>query len=399
MVNSNSGGRPLHGLRILDLTRLLPGPLCTQHMADLGADVIKIEDLRRGDYAPAFVRRAVNRNKRGLLLDLKDQEGVEIFLKLVRTADAVVEGFRPGVVDRLGVGFEAARAVNPKIVYCSITGFGQDGSLRDMGGHDINYCALSGFLDLVANTSSPPALPHALMADIMGGTLSAAMGLLAALVDVQRGGPGRHVDVSITDCMLAHNILALGADATEARPLQPSIHSGANLRYRLYETADGRHMAIGAQEKQFWDEACDALGRPDFKPHHLAPSSAECPVTRDIEATFRSRTQAEWINRFRGRDACVTPVLFPREAVRHEHFVERDLVACPDTAAPAAFGFPIRMTDAAFDVRLDPPSPGQHTAEILGNIGFPPNKIADLMTRGVVRKPGAGSVGQEEPAR
>lgn len=380
----NAAKLPLAGLRVLDMTRLLPGPLCAQHIADLGADVIKIEDTERGDYVMEPVKRAVNRNKRAIRLNLKSEEGVAIFMRLVATADAVLEGFRPGILHRLGVGYEAARAIRPGIVYCSITGYGQDGPMHLAGGHDLNYCALAGVTDMVANGTSPPSLPHFLIADLMGGTLTAAMGLLAALLDVQRGGPGRHVDVSITDAVLAHNILGFLDGQDPKRPRAPSTHSGANLRYRLYDTADGRHIAIGAQEKQFWDNACDVLGRPDLKPHHLARSVPGDPLTLDIEGVFRRRTQREWIEAFEGLDACVTPVLYPFEAAELPLFNQRGMVVRDALGQPSAFGFPVQMTDCVFGVRHPPPSPGQHSREILDELGIDAAEFEKLKLAGIV---------------
>lgn len=379
------GTLPLSGLRILDLTRLLPGPLCAQHLADLGADVIKIEDTDRGDYVMARVRHAVNRNKRAIQLDLKQTEGVALFLKLVAGADAVLESFRPGVLDRLGVGFGAARVVKPGIVYCSITGYGQEGPLREAGGHDLNYCALAGVTDMVAGGTEPPTLPHFLMADLMGGTLTAAMGILAALLDVQRGGPGRHVDVPITDALLAHNVLAFLDTQGPGRPRTPSTHSGVNLRYRLYETADGRYMAMAAQEKRFWDNACDVLGRPDFKALHLEPSVPGEMLTLEIEGIFRTRTQREWIAEFEGRDACVTPVLFSREAATHPHFARRGMVRLGGAGEPTAFGFPVRMSGCDFGERLPPPMQGEHTREVLAELGIGEESFLQLQSAGVVR--------------
>lgn len=384
-MTGGQGILPLSGVRILDLTRLLPGPLCAQHLADLGADVIKIEDTGRGDYVSEPVKHAVNRNKRAIRLDLKQPQGVALFLRLIATADAVLEGFRPGVLDRLGVGYAVAQEVKPGIVYCSITGYGQDGPLRKAGGHDLNYCALSGVTDMVAGGTAPPALPHFLLADLMGGTLTAAMALLAALLEVQRGGPGRHVDVSITDAVFVHNVLSFMDTQEGERPRAPSTHSGANLRYRLYETADGRYMAIGAQEKHFWDNACDVLGRPDLKDHHLAPSAAGEALTIDMEALFRSRSQREWIAAFEGRDACVTPVLFPSEAVDHPHFAQRDLVQRNANGRPVAFGFPVRMTGCDFGQRRPPPASGEHTREVLAEIGIDADALARLQAEGVVQ--------------
>ena len=216
--------KPLSGIRVLDLTRLLPGPVCTLHLADLGADVIKIEDTGAGDYArtmgagagrtaPLFL--AINRNKRALRIDLKKSEGVEVFLRLARDANIVVESFRPGVVDRLGIGYSACNEVNPRIVYCAISGYGQTGPYRDLAGHDVNYCGYAGFIDQVGPAGGDPVIPNLQVADILGGAVVPAMGILAALVDAQRSGQGRYVDVAMTEGVLSHNLQALAAVASD----------------------------------------------------------------------------------------------------------------------------------------------------------------------------------------
>lgn len=211
--------KPLAGVRILDLTRLLPGPMCTLHLADMGADVIKIEDPEVGDYArfayggteeaPSAYYLCVNRNKRGLNLDLKQPEGRDIFLDLAAGADVVIESFRPRVVERLGIDYKAVQAVNPRIVYCAITGYGQTGPYRDRAGHDLNYCAYTGISDQVGLAEGPPAIPNIQFADLAGGSLSAAMAILAALFDAARSGEGRYIDIAIADCALVNAIIPL----------------------------------------------------------------------------------------------------------------------------------------------------------------------------------------------
>jgi crotonobetainyl-CoA:carnitine CoA-transferase CaiB-like acyl-CoA transferase len=208
-MTAASESAPLAGVRVLDLTRLLPGPMCTLHLADMGADVIKIEDTGAGDYAAPALRTLVQRNKRALRVDLKRPEGVAVLHSLARTADVLVEGFRPGVMERLGVGYEALAALNPKLVYCSITGYGQSGPYRDEPGHDLNYCALAGVSDQIGRAGDAPALSNVPVADLLGGSLTAAMGLLAALFDAQRTGRGRHVDISIADSTLAHAVVPM----------------------------------------------------------------------------------------------------------------------------------------------------------------------------------------------
>ena len=264
---------PLAGIRILDLTRLLPGPVATLHLADLGADVIKIEDPQVGDYARTLGTgqggdsayfRMINRNKRGLLLDLKQPEGVEVFMRLAATADVIVESFRPGVVDKLGVGYAAVAAVNPKIAYCSISGYGQDGPYKDLAGHDINYLGYAGVLDQIGREGGDPALPNFQIADLLGGALTAAMGILAAVLDAQRSGQGRYIDVAMTDSVLAHTYFSMLRlnDAGHSAPRGSDLLSGGLPCYATYRCADGRHMAVGALEGKFWKTCCELLGRP-----------------------------------------------------------------------------------------------------------------------------------------
>jgi crotonobetainyl-CoA:carnitine CoA-transferase CaiB-like acyl-CoA transferase len=307
-------------VRVLDLTRLLPGPVCTLHLADLGADVIKVEDTGSGDYArtlgvakgiaPVFL--AINRNKRSLRLDLKQAAGVSAFLRLVRDAAVVVESFRPGVVDRLGVGYAACTAANPAIVYCSISGYGQSGPYRELAGHDINYCSVAGLTDQIATEGGDPAIPNLQIADILGGAVVPAMGILAALFDAQRTGQGRYVDVAMTEGVLTHNLQALAAVASQGHvyPAGKDFLSGREPCYAVYRCADDRYMAVGALEKKFWDGVCDVLERPDLKAQHWSAGAIDRAATRRaLQEIFASRPQAHWIEKFRGADCCVAPVL------------------------------------------------------------------------------------------
>jgi crotonobetainyl-CoA:carnitine CoA-transferase CaiB-like acyl-CoA transferase len=284
--------KPLAGIRVLDLTRLLPGPVCSLHLADLGADVIKIEDPGPGDYSrhrkggekagPAPVFGQINRNKRSLKLDLKQADGVQAFMDLVAESHVVLEGFRPGVMARLGIDYARVRARNSGIVFCSISGYGQDGPLRDVAGHDINYCGYAGVLHQSGARGGPPTIPNLQIADLLGGALSAVMGILAALVDAQRSGEGRYVDVAMTDCTLAHNVVPF-ARATwegEARPRGEDALNGGLPCYGVYETADGGYMALGALESKFWQAFCEAVARPDLIEHHMV--SGEAPGRRGL---------------------------------------------------------------------------------------------------------------------
>ena len=260
---------PLDGIRVLDLTRLLPGPMCSLHLADMGADVIKVEDTGAGDYARATrgYYELINRNKRSLAIDLKQPRGKALFDRLVRGTDVLIEGFRPGVARRLGIDFESLRRLRPSLVYASITGYGQSGPYRDRAGHDLNYCALAGITDQIGPAGGPPVIPNLQIADLLGGALSTAMGVLAALVDAQRSGRGRYLDVAMTDCALAHSVFPLMAvNETGAPPGRGAgLLSGGVPWYRVYATRDGRYVALAALERKFWAALCRAIDRPDWE--------------------------------------------------------------------------------------------------------------------------------------
>lgn len=365
-------GPPLAGVRVLDLTRLLPGPLGTMHLADLGADVIKIEDTGAGDYASAAVRALVNRNKRAIRIDLKHADGVDTLLRLCREADVLVEGFRPGVMQRLGVGYEAVAAVNPRIVYCSISGFGQTGPLRDMPGHDLNYTALAGVADQIGNAAGP-ALSNLPLADLLGGTMTAVAGILAALFDVQRSGRGRHVDIAIADGVLAHAVLPLAGWHQHGQVPQvgQSALTGALACYGFYRTADDRQVAVGALEPKFWDDLCRTLERPDLVPLHRSGDAAtEEGLRAELAAIFGARPLAHWRSLFHDGVGCVTPVLRVDEALEHPHFLARGMRVAVDGAAPLQFGCPIKMTGFSPSDPRPAPRAGEHTEEILRQAGL-----------------------------
>jgi crotonobetainyl-CoA:carnitine CoA-transferase CaiB-like acyl-CoA transferase len=386
--------KPLAGIRVLDLTRLLPGPVCTLHLADLGADVIKIEDTGAGDYArtlgakpgetaPVFL--AINRNKRAMRLDLKKAEGVAVFLRLVKQAQVVVESFRPGVVDRLGVGYEACRKVNPAIVYCGISGYGQDGPYRELAGHDINYCGYAGLVDQVGVAGGDPAIPNLQIADILGGAVVPAMGILAALVDAQRSGKGRYVDVAMTEGVLAHNLQALAAVATTGKvlPRGGDFLSGREPCYSVYRTADGRHMAVGALERKFWERVCDVLGRPDLKACHW--EVREKPAQWGIEqmrAIFAAQPLDYWVEKFAREDCCVTPALRLEESLDDPQVKARGMVVRDGGALQ--FAPPLKLSDYEFEIERPAPGSGEHTDEILREAGYASTEIAKLRAAAVI---------------
>ena len=331
---------PLAGIRVLDLTRLLPGPVATMHLADMGAEVIKIEDLGAGDYArtmgPVRVEVsqffvAVNRGKRLLRLDLKDATQREQLLAMVETADVLVESFRPGVMDKLGLGWATLRTRNPKLVMCAISGYGQHGPFSQRAGHDINFIGYAGMLEQNASADGVPALPNLQVGDLLGGAQSALQGILAALVAVKMGSAGRFIDVSMTDAVLAHNIMPLMA-INNGAPVAPGrdLLTGGVPCYSVYRTADDRHMAVGALELKFWQACCDVLGRPDLKARHWqlgqqVGGDDAMAVRAELDAIFAARTLAQWTKAFADVDCCVSPVLRTEEALAHPLF--RDMVS------------------------------------------------------------------------
>ncbi len=379
-------GAPLLGVRVLDLTRLLPGPMATLHLADLGADVIKIEDTGAGDYATPVVRALANRNKRGLRLDLKHPEGLATLLRLCRDADVLVEGFRPGVLQRLGAGYETVAAVNPRIVYCSITGFGQSGPLRDAPGHDIDYAALAGVADQIGNADGL-ALSNVPVADLLGGTMGALAGILAALFAAGRSGRGRHVDIAMADVALAHAVLPLASlhQQGEVPRVGHGTLTGALACYGFYRTADDRHVAVGALERKFWDDLCRRLERPDLLPlHRCGDAAIEQQVRAELAGIFAAQPLAHWRSLFHDADACVAPVLRVDEALAHPQFRARGMRVDAADASQPALGCPFAMTGFMPTVARPAPRPGEHTDAILREAGLDASAIAALRAAGAI---------------
>jgi crotonobetainyl-CoA:carnitine CoA-transferase CaiB-like acyl-CoA transferase len=360
----------LGGVRVLDLTRLLPGPFCSLLLADFGADVIKVEDLGMGDYARAdpAAFAALNRGKRSIKLDLKAPAGRDAFLRLARGADVVLESFRPGVMERLGVGFERLRAENPALVYCAISGYGQDGPLRDRAGHDINYLARAGVLALSGEADGPPVQSAAQIADLGGGALMAAFGILAAL----RSGEGQLVDVAMADGALSW--LALLAPRPDSRRGSLTLGGGI-LCYRPYRCADG-YVALGALEPKFFAAFCAGVGREDLAEHQFDPPGSDAHA--ELMRIFIGRTRAEW-ETFNGEhDCCLEPVQELDEALADPQFAGRGMVL------DGALGTPVKLSETPGDVSGSAPAPGEHTDEILGEAGLTPDEIAALRSEGAI---------------
>jgi len=386
----------LRGLRVVDLSFWLPGPFCSQILADLGAEVIKVERRLMGDpmrlIEPAVDGTGIrflllNRHKKSLAVNLKQPHGRDIVRRLAATADVFLEGSAPGQVARLGLGYAELSAANPRLVYCSLSGFGQGGPLVARAGHDITYAALGGLLDLLP-PDGPPILPGLPLADL-SGALFATVGILAALVRRGIGNRGAYVDVSMLDSavsLLNASSAAplLGAAAQTARYL-----AGYLPCYNLYRTRDGRWMALGAIEPVFWAAFCRAVGRPDLIPHQIPAAGERQAVIDELAALFARRTQAEWVDFFATQELCCEPVLSVGEALAGPQLHARGMVFYLDHPAAGRLPqlrLPIHL--AAEEGAASPPSPaprlGQHTAEILLELGYPPGEIAELRRRRVV---------------
>lgn len=391
--------KPLQGVSILDFSQYLPGPLCAQHLADLGADVLKIENPNGGDLArPTPTGESasrqflvVNRNKRSLSVNLRTPEGVEIVRKLAAKADVVIDGFRPGVMDRLGIGYATLRALNPRLVFCAITGYGQDGPYAQKGGHDINYQSLSGVLEQSGSADGPPASGNFQIGDLAGGTLTAVMGILAALFDAQRSGQGRFVDVSMTDAALAHMVSALATVQTyghgQPMPRGEDFTSGRVPCYGVYETADGRHLALGALEPQFWQAFCNAAGRPDLIAKGFVLDDSVGAAKIEVAALVKSRSLEEWSALLEDVDGCATPVLRLDEVMAHPLTRARGMVlegTSPDGIPYPQFAFPVKMSDYRFSVERRPPKLGEHNREVLADLGYGEADMAAFKAKGII---------------
>ena len=397
---------PLEGIRVLDLSRLLPGGFCSLLLADFGADVIKVEDTGMGDYlrswppfyegvddsAKSALFLSLNRGKRSIRLDLKSAEGREAFLRAVRDADVVLESFRPGVLDRLGVGYETMREANPGIVYCAITGYGLDGPNRDRSGHDMNYLGLVGLLGLTGDADGAPTQASGQIADIGGGALMAAVGILAALRERDRSGEGQLVDVSMADGSLAWLAMVAGryfADGVTPQRGDPEL-AGALVCYRPYQCADG-WVTLGALEPKFWAAWCVGVGREDLVEKQFErPGSA---AHQEVQAIFMERTREQWRAFASEHDCCLEPVLDLDEALESDLVRAREMVVelNPPGAGPVRqLGPPIKLSRTPASVREPGPALGEHTHEVLREAGYSDEEISVLEQAGAVAGPAAG---------
>jgi len=387
----------LSGLKVLDLSRLLPGPFCSMLMADLGADVIKVEDPKIGDYIRWWSPKiggnsgfhvVLNRNKRSMTLNLKSPQGKAIFEKLAAGADVVLESFRPGVMAKLGLGFEHLEQINPRLVYCAISGYGAQGVFAHKAGHDVNYLALSGVLSYSGKAS--PTMTGVQIADLGGGGLLAAFAIMAALFAREKLGRGQFVDISMTDGAFAWNCLRWGkfiADGKVPAPGDDLLNHGLAC-YNVYETKDGRYMSLGALEPQFWKSFCRAAGKTQWDiPDYFEPGEHQRKLTASVSEFFLQRSQVEWIEHFKESDCCCEPVLNLGEVMKGELMKERKMVVELIHLSWGAYrqlGIAPKFSLTPGSLRSHAPGLGEHTQQILGELGFAAAKIDEMQNSGVI---------------
>ena len=401
---------PLSGLRVLDLTRLLPGGFCTLLLADFGAEVVKVEDTGMGDYirwAPPYYEGAddsaksalylsLNRGKRSIRLNLKEERGREALLRLVSHYDVLVESFRPGVLDRLGVGYERLAQENPGLVYCAITGYGQDGPYRDRSGHDMNYLGLVGLLGLTGEKDGPPVQAAGQIADLGGGALMAAFGIMAALRERDASGEGQFVDVSMADGSLSWLAMVAGRYFAErVAPQRGDLElAGRLVCYRPYACKDG-WVTLGALEPKFWQAWCRGVGREDLiEKQFEAPGS---DAHAEVERLFLERTRDEWQRFASQHDCCLEPVLGLDEALDSELVRAREMVVeieQPGAREPVRqLGVPVKLSRTPGSPQGPGPVLGADTHEVLRDAGFDDDEIRELEEGGAAAGPAAGAQG------
>ncbi len=382
--------KPLEGIRVLDLTRLVPGAVCTLMLADMGADVIKIEDPNGGDYArwmPPLVDglgvffRVNNRNKRSVVIDLKHEEGQAVFRRLVAQADVLIEGFRPGVMAKFNADYPHLREVNPRLVYCSLSGWGQDGPYASRSGHDLNYVSISG---LTGATLSPQP-PGGQMGDI-GASYAGVAGVLAALLRRERSGEGGYIDIALSEAALPFVMLQWAEAVAKGVDGGQGTLTGGLACYRIYETADGKYVALAALEPKFWANFCQAVGQESWSTSDYQAADKQPQLIAEVTALFRSKTQAEWCELLDDADCCFSIVNPPKDVHHHPHIQARGMMGVDENGTPWMRS-PIHIDgNSATQVPNSPiPQYGEHTRPILREVGYSDEAINRLQSAGVIR--------------
>jgi crotonobetainyl-CoA:carnitine CoA-transferase CaiB-like acyl-CoA transferase len=372
---------PLRNVKLLDLSRQLPGPFCSMLLADLGADVLVVA---APNDAMGLGIPLVQRNKRNMTLNLKHPEGKKIFEQLATDADIILEGFRPGVAARLGIDYASMARLNPRLIYCSISGYGQDGPYRDKVGHDINYLGYAGVLGMSGLAGGPPTIMPVQVADIGGGALMAAVGILGALLAREHTGRGQFVDISMMDGSVAWNVFhTLLYFAYGAQPRRGGTQlTGHHPCYAIYETKDEKYVTVGALEPHFWRNLCEQLGVPEFIPDQFNEGERREEMFRVLREKFKHKTQAEWLAQLDPVDICFGPVHTIPEALSDPHVRARGFVK--EIGGRTVIGSPLKLSDTPPAEPTLPPEFGQHTDEVLRGLGVSAARIQELRAQGAV---------------
>ncbi len=387
---------PLSGIRLLDLTQLYPGPLATMMLADMGADVVRLEHPSRPDnihLLPPFIGKesaaylTLNRSKRSLALDTGNEEGRKVYFDLVKTADVVMEQFRPGVLDKIGIGYEQATRFNPRIIYVSITGFGQNGPYKQMAGHDINYISLAGLLSHVKK-GDEMVLPGFQTADVVGGGYMGVIACMAALWHREKTGKGQRVDVSMTDSILPMLTLQLAQywGSQESDEIMNPF-DGSFPFYGVYECGDGKHVSLGALEQKFWTGFCQMAGKPEWLPLQFATGDEKRRVREEIAGFFKTQSRDEWLRLAEVHDLCLSSIHEVQDLEKDPQLQARQMIIETKHEGGAKLkgvGVPIKFSESKPDKPEPAPTVGRDSIEILEEAGYSRERIADLLEKGIV---------------
>ncbi len=386
---------PLAGVKVLDLSRMGPGPFCTMLLADFGAEVIKIEqpgfgiiplDVDEETWAAYY---AIDRNKRSIILDFKTEEARQVFYEMVKTSDVVLEGSRPGVAKRLKVDYETVKGINPKIIYCSLTGYGQDGPYRDLPGHDINYISVAGALSALAIRDGRPAVPLNMLGDYGGGGLQAAFGIVVALLARGTTGTGQFVDIAMVDgvvSLLSWEASLLFAGGGVPKWGETPLTGAIPCSY-VYETKDGGYVSIGCFEVKFWENLCRALEREDLIPYQFTTGNEKEKVVSQLRQIFLTKTKEEWFQLLSSKDIPITPVHELDEVFSDPQILHRRMVVevdHPKLGKVKQVGIGIKFSETPGEIRSTAPLPGQHTEEILVDLGYSKDAIDSMKGTGAI---------------
>lgn len=385
----------LEGIRILDMARLGPGPHCSQILADLGADVIKVEQPGPGEgyRAGRMIRfpgdAPIRRNSRSLGLNLKTPQGREVFYKLAATADVIMEGFRPGVVKRLGVDYETVKAIKPDIVYISLSGYGQSGPYAQYVGHDINYQGLTGILDMTGRPDGPPVIPGNTIADNAGGGMNAAIGILAALLVKERTGIGQYIDMAMVDGLMTMMFLVIEEYLSTGHVPRrgQTLLTGLYPWYNVYETKDGKYISVGAIEPWFYENLCRRLGREDLIPHQYAEGEKREEIFATFRQIFQTKTRDEWVAELMPAETCVAPIYSIDEVVRDPHLRHRQMIVeveQPGKGRRPQVGIMVKLSETPGQIHRPGPELGQDNEEILRELGYDREAIEALQRAGAI---------------